>query len=79
VHCSSPVYSGRSGQSEERFSRRQAGRRKTSLKFEQKMVLRSPVWKNSIEETLGRDLEDKDGEMSSKRIPKQQVVRWLSG
>lgn len=49
------------------------------MKFEQKMVLRSPVWKNSIEETLGRDLEDKDGEMSSKRIPKQQVVRWLSG
>lgn len=54
----------------------QAGR---TLNFEQKMVNRSPVWKNSIEENLGRDLEDDKGIMRIQRIPKQQVDRWLSG
>lgn len=48
---------------------------KTSLKFEQNMVNRSPVVKNSIEENLGRDLKDKKGEMRIKRSPKQQLGR----
>lgn len=52
---------------------------KTNLNFEQKMVNRSPVWKNSIEKNLDRDLEDNKGKMRIKRITKQQVDRWLSG
>lgn len=46
---------------------------KTNLKFMQRMVNISPVWKNSIEEKPGRDLEDKKGKMGVKRIPKQQL------
>lgn len=44
----------------------QAGR---TLNFKQKVVNRNPVWKNSIEENLGRDLEDDKGKGGLKEFP----------
>lgn len=51
---------------------------KTSLKSEQRMLNTRSLWKRSIEEKLGRDLEDR-GEMRVQRIPKQQLDRWPNG
>lgn len=47
---------------------------KTNLKFMQRVVNRSPVWKNSIGEKPGRDLEDKKGKWGLKEFPSSSLI-----